>query len=613
MPNRLADAASPYLRQHAANPVDWYEWGPAAFAAAVDRDQPILLSIGYAACHWCHVMAHESFEDDTTARMMNERFVNVKVDREERPDVDSIYMQAVQAMTGHGGWPMTMFLTPDGVPFYGGTYYPPEDRHGMPSFQRVLVSVSEAWRTRRDEVLQGAASLRRIYTAAEGPTTAGPRLTADALAETIIATRAWYDAEHGGFGRAPKFPQAMVLDAILRHGVRRQEAEWIDLVQHAFDRMAEGGLHDQLGGGFHRYTVDAAWLVPHFEKMLYDNALLTHLAVRLWETTGEPRVREVAERTVAWLQREMTDSAGGFYASLDADSEGHEGRFYVWSLAELRARLGDDAPLLEAHWGVTAAGNFEGANILHVARPLPEVAAAQGIALDEAVATVDRARATLAAAREARPRPALDDKVLAGWNGLMCRSLADGARAFGDAGWRDLALRNATFLRDEMVRDGRVFRSWREGQAMIPGFLEDHAALGLAFLAVHDLTAESAWLDLAVTMAEATVRWFWAEETGAFFDTARDAEQLVTRPRDVTDNALPSGTALAIELQALIAERTGDPAARHRADHALASLTEPLRRSPLGFGHLLGVADRIVHGAPPPPRCGPDGCTPLTW
>ena len=613
MPNRLADAASPYLRQHAENPVDWYEWGPEAFAAATAQDRPILLSIGYAACHWCHVMAHESFEDATTARMMNDRFVNVKVDREERPDVDSIYMQAVQALTGHGGWPMTMFLTPDGVPFYGGTYYPPEDRHGMPSFQRVLVSVAEAWRTRRDEVLTGAATLRGIYAAAEAPTTAGPRLTAEALAEAIRATRAWYDVERGGFGRAPKFPQPMVLDALLRHGCRTQDREWLDLVRHAFGRMADGGIHDQLGGGFHRYTVDAAWLVPHFEKMLYDNALLTHLAVRLWEATGEPHERAVAERTVAWLRREMTDPAGGFYASLDADSEGHEGRFYVWSLAELRARLGADAPVAEAHWGVTAAGNFEGANILHVARPLTDVAASLGLALAEVEAAIERARATLFVVREPREHPGRDEKVLAGWNGLMCRALADGARVFGDETWRTLALRNAIFLRDAMVVGGRVRRSWREGRAMIPGFLEDHAAVGLAFLAVHDLTGDPAWRDLAVTMADATVTWFWDDEAGAFFDTARDAERLVTRPRDVTDNAIPSGTALAIELQALVAERTGDAAARRRADYALATLAEPLRRNPLSFGHLLGVADRLVHGAPPPPICGPAGCTPVTW
>ena len=611
MPNRLADAASPYLRQHAENPVDWYEWGPEAFAAATAQDRPILLSIGYAACHWCHVMAHESFEDATTARMMNDRFVNVKVDREERPDVDSIYMQAVQALTGHGGWPMTMFLTPDGVPFYGGTYYPPEDRHGMPSFQRVLVSVAEAWRTRRDEVLTGAATLRGIYAAAEAPTTAGPRLTAEALAEAIRATRAWYDVERGGFGRAPKFPQPMVLDALLRHGCRTQDREWLDLVRHAFGRMADGGIHDQLGGGFHRYTVDAAWLVPHFEKMLYDNALLTHLAVRLWEATGEPHERAVAERTVAWLRREMTDPAGGFYASLDADSEGHEGRFYVWSLAELRARLGADAPVAEAHWGVTAAGNFEGANILHVARPLTDVAASLGLALAEVEAAIERARATLFVVREPRERPGRDEKVLAGWNGLMCRALADGARVFGDETWRTLALRNAIFLRDAMVVGGRVRRSWREGRAMIPGFLEDHAAVGLGFLALHELTGDGTWFDAARRLADATVAWFWDAEAGAFFDTAHDAERLVTRPRDVTDNAMPSGTSLAIELQLLMAERGGDAGARARATHALATLREPMRRAPLAFGHLLGVADRAVHGPPPPPVCGPDGCAPF--
>lgn len=597
MANRLAAETSPYLLQHAANPVDWHPWGAEAFALAASTDRPVLLSIGYAACHWCHVMAHESFEDETTARIMNELFVNVKVDREERPDVDSIYMQAVQAISGHGGWPMTMFLTPEGVPFYGGTYYPPEDRMGMPSFRRVLVSVSESWKHKRADVLKGAESLRGIYAASEGPTSAGHPLTAVTLGETVRATRNWFDQKAGGFGSAPKFPQAMVLDALLRQWARSGEAEWLRMVRHSFCKMAGGGIYDQLGGGFHRYTVDAVWLVPHFEKMLYDNALLSRLAVHLWQATGDAAARRVAEETFGWLRREMTDARGGWYSSLDADSEGHEGKFYVWSLAELRAAAGGDAPIAEAYWGATASGNFEGTNILNVAVPLAEAATRCG--LDEAAARagLERAREALFTARAPRIRPGRDEKVLAGWNGLMLRAVAEGARAFGDAQLRDEAVRAGGFLRDELMRDGRVLRSWSAGRAHIAGFLEDHAALALGFIALHQLTFEREWLDLAVKLADTTVEWFWDDDAGAFFDTARDGERLVTRPRDVTDNAIPAGTSLAVELQLLVAEYTGDATRRRRAEYVLATLSEPLRRAPLAFGHLLGVADLAVHGA----------------
>ena len=607
MPNRLAAETSPYLLQHAENPVDWHPWGPEAFALAAAADKPVLLSIGYAACHWCHVMAHESFEDETTARIMNELFVNVKVDREERPDVDSTYMQAVQAITGHGGWPMTMFLTPQGVPFFGGTYYPPDDRMGMPSFRRVLVSVSEAWKHRRDEVLKGAESLRGIYAAAEGPTSAGPSLTKLTLGETVRALRNWFDHKEGGFGGAPKFPQAMVLDALLRHWARTGEEEYLRIVRFSFAKMRDGGLYDQLGGGFHRYTVDGAWLVPHFEKMLYDNALLARLAVHLWQATGDADARRVAEETFAWVRREMTDAGGGWYSSLDADSEGHEGKFYVWSLAEVRAACGDDAPVAEAHWGVTSAGNWEGVNILHAARPLAEAAARCGLTEAAAAAGIARARARLLAARAPRVRPGRDEKVLAGWNGLMLRAVAEGARAFGDATLREEALRAGRFLRNHLMRDGRVLRTWGRrraeagapdaGEARIPGFLEDHAALALGFIALHQLTFDRAWLDLALDLAVTTVRWFWDDDAGAFYDTAHDAERLVTRPRDVTDNAIPAGTSLAVELQLLVAEYTGDATARRRAAYVLATLSEPLRRAPLAFGHLLGVADLAVHGA----------------
>jgi hypothetical protein len=506
--NRLATELSPYLQQHAGNPVDWYPWGDEAFALAKREDKPMLLSIGYAACHWCHVMAHESFEDADTARMMNDLFVNVKVDREERPDVDSIYMQAVQAITGHGGWPMTMFLTPDGVPFYGGTYYPPEDRHGMPSFRRILVSVSEAWKTRREEVLKGATTLRGIYAAAEAPTAAGDGMTREQLAGTMRAMRNWYDPREGGFGSAPKFPQPQLLDVILRHHARTGDADALEMVRHSFRRMARGGLYDQLGGGFHRYTVDAVWLVPHFEKMLYDNALLGRLAVHLWQRTGDAEVRRIAEETFTWLRREMTDPAGGWYSSLDADSEGHEGKFYVWSHAELRQVLGDDADAdaAIAYWDASASGNFEGTNILHVPESAEGVAARLGISAEQLAGMIARARTTLLAARDQRIRPERDEKVLASWNGLMLRAVAEAARAFENPTLAEDALRAGAFLRRELVRDGRALRSWRNGVVRIPGFLEDHAALALGFLALYQLTYNRAWLDDALALNAGATR-----------------------------------------------------------------------------------------------------------
>ncbi len=597
MRNRLAEASSPYLQQHAANPVEWYPWGADAFAAAHERDVPILLSVGYAACHWCHVMAHESFENETTARMMNERFVNVKVDREERPDVDSIYMQAVQAITGQGGWPMTVFLTPEGVPFFGGTYFPPEDRHGLPSFQRILVSVAEAWRTKRAEVESGALQLRTIYEAAEAPTAAGAPFTATTWRESVSALSRWYDPRAGGFGSAPKFPQPHALDALLRQWARTENADALAMVQHSFTQMWRGGLYDQLGGGFHRYTVDAVWLVPHFEKMLYDNASLARLGVQLWQATGDADAKRVALETFAWARREMLDPAGGWYASLDADSEGHEGKFYVWQEQELRTLLGDDADLAFVHWGVSRAGNFEGANILHVAVPLAEVAARTGRTHAEVEHVIARARARLFEARAPRVRPARDEKVLASWNGLMLRAVAEGARAFDDAALREDALRAAAFLRDEMIRDARVLRSWRSGRASIPGFLEDHAAVALAFIAVHQLTFDRAWLDLAHALHASCVRWFWSDDSGSWFDAASDAEPLVTRPRDLTDNATPAGNSLAVELDLAMRVLRGDVEAGRRAEYVLATLSEPVRRSALAFGHLLAAADGAVHGA----------------
>ncbi|HEX9127729.1 MAG TPA: thioredoxin domain-containing protein, partial [Gemmatimonadaceae bacterium] len=558
---------------------------------------PILLSIGYAACHWCHVMAHESFEDDETARLMNESFVNIKVDREERPDIDGIYMQAVQAMTGQGGWPMTMFLMPDGSPFYGGTYFPPDDRHGLPSFRKILRSVSDAYADRREGVTQSAEQLRQIYEGNLTQTRSSDKLTREMLEGVSRSLEQRYDAKNGGFGTAPKFPATMVLDFLLRHWKRTGTSEALEIVANSFRKMARGGIYDQIGGGFARYSVDASWLVPHFEKMLYDNALLTRLGAHLWQATKDEEIRRVTIDMVEWVDREMTSPEGGFYSSLDADSEGHEGKFYVWSEDELDSLLGADSPAFKTYYGVTRGGNFEGKNILFV--PEDHAAAATRAGMDEETldAILARARRILYDARARRVWPARDEKILASWNGLMLRGVATAARILDQSDFAKLAVRNADFLAREMVRKGRVMRSHKEGVTRISGFLEDHAAVALGFLAVYELTFDERWVDRSREIADAMIEWFWDEGVGAFFDTARDAERLITRPRDVTDNATPSGTSLAIELLLYLGDLRQDSEYRRRAVFSLKALAEPMLRFPTAFGHLLGCADMEVYGA----------------
>ena len=590
MANRLANETSPYLLQHAHNPVDWYAWGSEAFNRARGEDKPVLLSVGYSACHWCHVMERESFEDETTARVMNELFVNVKVDREERPDVDAIYMQAVQAMNGHGGWPMTVFLTPQLEPFWGGTYFPPVDRPGMPSFQRVLHAVADAYRSRRDDVERVARSMREMYAASMGQARRTGALSDDLLRRAARGLLSQYDRELGGFGDAPKFPQAMAMEFLLQQWARANDEAALDAVTRTFLQMARGGIYDQLGGGFARYSVDAEWLVPHFEKMLYDNALLLRVGVHLVQAAPAPEADEIAavcRGILGWLRREMTSPEGGFYSALDADSEGHEGKFYVWSEEELRKLLGEDADAVLPYWSVSAHGNFEGANILHVRagvrRPNADV--------------LERARATVFAAREQRVRPARDDKVLASWNGLMLRAVCEAARILDDADARALALSNAEFLRSRMMRDGRIMRSHKDGVSRITGFLEDYAAAGLGMLAAYELTFDASFVQHARVLSRGMVEWFWDDKTGAFFDTPHDQQELLTRPRDITDNATPSGTSLAVELLLRLGDLTADADMVRRARAVLETLAEPMARYPLAFGHALTAADMAVYGA----------------
>src|SRR5919112_760373 len=540
MANRLAKETSPYLLQHKDNPVDWYPWGEEALKRAREEDKPVLLSVGYSACHWCHVMERESFEDDETARMMNEHFVNVKVDREERPDIDSIYMAAVQALTRHGGWPMTVFLTPDGAPFYGGTYFPPTPSRGMPSFQQLLLSIVEAYENRREEVLQNARAVSdylRASSAAVMPEAEASGIELlDRAAGSLLSQ---LDRRFGGFGGAPKFPQAMNLEVLLRHH-RTGERSALDGVELTCRQMAQGGIYDQLGGGFSRYSVDAYWLVPHFEKMLYDNALLSRLYLETYQATGDAFYRRIAEETLDYVLRDMTSEEGGFYSAEDADSEGEEGKFYVWTLEELEAALDpDEASLAARYWDVTERGNFEGKNILHVARPPEAVADEFGLLPEELGPRIARIRAKLFAVREERVRPGRDEKILAAWNGLMLRSLALAARVTGREDYREAAKRNATFIVERLKVDGRIHRSYKDGQARFNGYLEDYAMVADGLVALYEATFDLRWLAQAEELADAVLELFWEEAEGAFYDTPADHEELVTRPRDVYDNATP--------------------------------------------------------------------------
>ena len=576
--NRLARETSPYLLQHAHNPVDWYPWGEEAFARARAENKPILLSVGYSACHWCHVMERESFENADTAALMNRHFVNVKVDREERPDVDHIYMQAVQSLTGHGGWPMTVFLTPDGTPFYGGTYFPPTERHGLPGFPRLLTALADAWTNRQGEVVQSGRQIAESLGQTERLRRASTLLTEDVLFSAFQGVSAQFDEEHGGLGGSPKFPQPMIWEFVLRFG-RRSGNEYARRMAHTtLVRMARGGMYDQLGGGFARYSVDAHWLVPHFEKMLYDNAQLASLYLHGWLALGDPECRRIAEETLDYVLREMRDPAGGFYSAQDADSEGHEGKFFVWTPEEMRAVLGSEADFAMAYWGVDRGPNFEGRSILFV----PGEPDAERIAA---------ARRKLYEARERRIHPGRDDKVLAAWNGLMCQALAEAGRALGRADYLDAAVRNAEFVLDSMRRDGRLMRTWKSGEARLLGYLEDYAMVAAALITLYEATFDRRWLDEARGLADEMLRLFWDESVEGFYDTGVDHETLIVRPRNLYDNAVPSGSSVAIEALLRLAELTGESAYETRAVAALRPMADLMGRHPTAFGRFLCALD----------------------
>jgi uncharacterized protein len=592
MPNRLADETSPYLLQHRDNPVDWYPWGPEALKRAKDEDRPILLSVGYSACHWCHVMAHESFEDEATARLMNELYVNVKVDREERPDVDSVYMTAVQQMTGQGGWPMTVFLTPDGAPFYGGTYFPPEPRHGMPAFQQVLTAVAEAYRERRDAVEQSAAELHDVIARGSFARPTPGRVDAGLLDRAYQGLASRYDPRHGGFGGAPKFPQPMLLEFVLRHWRRTGDAQALRIAEQTLRRMAAGGMYDQVGGGFHRYSVDARWLVPHFEKMLYDNALLARAYLHAWLATGHGVYLRVVDETLGYVLREMTSPEGAFYSAQDADSEGEEGRFYLWTAAEVDELLGpEEGALFRGYYDVTPEGNWEGRSILHVDAPMADVATRMGVTEDRLRDVVERGRDALYTARSKRVWPGRDDKVLTAWNAMMLHTFAEAGRATGRAEWTAAADRCADFLLAELRRDGRLLRTWKDGRAKIDAFLEDHALLADALVALYEATWEPRRLAEARALADAMLDRFWDDGEGVFYDTAADAEPLVVRPRDIFDNATPSGNSVAVGVLLKLGRLLGEARYAEVGRRALEGLAEVMGRVSMGFGHLLCAAD----------------------
>ncbi|CAN5813067.1 thioredoxin domain-containing protein [soil metagenome] len=590
--NRLINETSPYLLQHAHNPVDWYPWGEEAFAAARGANKPILLSIGYSACHWCHVMEHESFENEEIARLMNDNFVSIKVDREERPDLDQIYMNAVQMMTHHGGWPMTVFLTSEGVPFYGGTYFPPEDRYNMPGFPRVLSSMSEAYRERPDDIQQTGASvlaeLNRLSIARES----NEPLTHVLLDYAFGGIVKSYDPVNGGFGRAPKFPPAMTLEFLLRVFHRTGSQEALDIVANTCRKMADGGLYDHLGGGFHRYSTDERWLVPHFEKMLYDNALLSRVYLHYYQLSHDESARRTAEGILDYVVREMRDANGGFYSTQDADSEGEEGKFFVWSADEIASVLDkEDTALFSAYYGVTKEGNFEGKNILNVTQPLEVVAAKEGVTPEHLQRSVERSRRRLFKLRGNRVKPDRDEKILTAWNGMMLASFSEAAAILDRPDYFEIARRNARFVLENLRRKGLLLRTYKAGTAKLNAYLEDYAFLSDGLLTLYEASGEREWFEATISITKKMIEEFWDDQEGGFFYTGRSHENLIVRSKDYFDNATPSGNSVAAEVMLRLATLTDNDDYRRRSVTILRLIADSLHRYPSGFGRALCALD----------------------
>jgi uncharacterized protein YyaL (SSP411 family) len=590
--NRLINETSPYLLQHAHNPVDWYPWGEEAFEKARREDKPILLSVGYSACHWCHVMERESFEDEETARLMNEYFVNIKVDMEERPDVDQIYMNFVQMTTGHGGYPMNVFLTPDKKPFFGGTYFPPVSRFNLPSFQRVLTSIAEAWENRRDELLFSAndilGEIRRLTLIGSS----GEGLSIDQLDAAFQHFVRYFDAKNGGFGGSPKFPPSMALEFLLRYYHRTRNGNALEMVEKTCRKMAQGGLYDQLGGGFHRYTVDANWLTPHFEKMLYDNAQLIRIYLHLFQITKDEFYKRIAVETLEYVKREMLDTKGGFYTAQDADSEGVEGKFFIWTPEEVEAVLEtDEARIFCFYYDISEEGNFEGKNILNVKNLLAETAEALQIPVEKLQEVLEKGRRMLFAEREKRIKPFRDEKILTAWNGLMLAAFAESAAILNSEEYLMIARKNADFLLENLQYEGRLLRTWKDGKAKLNAYLEDYANLADGLLELFQVSGDFKYFREAKRLADTMITEFWDEEQGGFFFTSRDHEELLVRNKDFFDNAHPSGNSVAADVFLKLAKLTGDERYKRFAITVLRLVSPLIRRYPGGFGRALSALE----------------------
>ena len=590
--NHLINETSPYLLQHAHNPVDWYPWGDEAFQKAKSENRPILLSIGYSACHWCHVMERESFEDEKIAALMNDLFINIKVDREERPDLDEIYMNAVQMLTGRGGWPMTVFLTPEGKPFYGGTYFPPEDRYGVPGFPKILQGVANAYREKPQDVERSVeqilAALQRMSLSTESQQPFSPDIIGQSAEQLAQA----YDTDHGGLGKAPKFPNVGVYELFLRHYHHSKGSRFLEMVTHTLTKMAQGGIYDHLGGGFHRYSVDEKWLVPHFEKMLYDNAQLVRIYAQAYCVTREPLFKQVVDETMTYLMREMLHTEGGFYSTQDADSEGEEGKFFVWTEEEISQILGEDASEIFCRiYDVSEEGNFEEKNILHPILTLEQASKFFRRDLKEIESLVSNAKGKLFQEREKRPKPFRDEKILTSWNGLMLSGIAEAIKISRRPAYLEAADRTVDFIFTKMFRDGRLLHTYKSGTAKILGYLDDYAFLEAGLLDLFEATVNRAHLDRTVELAEIMSDEFWDEAGGGFFYTGHSHERLIAQSKPIFDGSIPSGNAVATQLLLRLYHYTGKEDYLKRAERILRAYYNAMENQPFGFAHMLAALD----------------------
>lgn len=590
--NRLINETSPYLLQHAHNPVDWYAWGDEAFRKAKDEDKPVLVSIGYSACHWCHVMEHESFEDEETAQIMNENFVNIKVDMEERPDVDKIYMNFVQLTTGSGGWPLNVFLTPEKLPFFGGTYFPPVNRYNMPSFKQILTSLADAWATKREEIEFSAGDILKEIKSVGVLEASASELSLEELDVAFHSFARTFDAKNGGFGGAPKFPPSMSLEFLLRYYQRTGEENALEIVKKTCQKMANGGIYDQLGGGFHRYSVDAIWLIPHFEKMLYDNAQLVRIYLHLFQITKDDFYKRIAVETLEYIKREMLHEKGGFYSAQDADSEGVEGKFFVWTPKEVEEHLGEkEAQVFNFYYDISEDGNFEEKNILNVRNSLAETAEVFKISQSELHAILSNGCEKLFSQREKRINPLRDEKVLTAWNGLMLSAFAEASAILQSEDYLQIAQKNADFILENMQKDGYLLRSWKDGTAKLNAYLEDYANFADGLIELFQVSGEIKYLQEAKRLAEILINEFWDEENGGFFFTGNNHEELVVRSKDFFDNATPSGNSVAADVLLKLSKLTGEEKYERFAVAILRLVTSQVKRYPNGFGRVLSTLE----------------------